>query len=426
MKIISEKGFPQDSPDMGSSSTSSMGVPDDTCAHPTFLKGNCLVCETKLGKRYGLAFTYIDKDLWLSHDEIARIRKVESEKLLKQRKMVLVLDLDHTLLHTTSEEKYQKTQEELNSQHNSNDGLLISLESWLRMTKLRPYVHKFLKEASTMFEMYIYTKGDRRYALRMAELLDPENVYFNSRIIAYEDLLKKDEKSLDLVLKHERMVLVLDDSNTVWRNHQHNLIPVKRYVYFDSRDKSVVSLSALNTDEDETTGELATILEKLQLIYSLFFHPKFKGDLAHRDVRLILARLGVLQGCKIIFNRRFPTKFKPENSRLWMMAEELGAICCTSIVANITHEVSLVATAKEYHQAELDKKLMVHPRWLHACYDELERKAEQDFRPIEPMEIISEFTCINSTRSSTISIFFFFFFVICSLQLVNSRFFLEK
>lgn len=83
------------------------------------------------------------------------------------------------------------------------------------MTKLRPFVHEFLEEASKLFEMYIYTMGERSYALEMADLLDPGNKYFHSRIIAQGDCLKKYQKSLDIVLGQESAVLILDDTEAV-------------------------------------------------------------------------------------------------------------------------------------------------------------------------------------------------------------------
>jgi hypothetical protein len=43
---------------------------------------------------------------------------------------------------------------------------------------------------------------------------------------------------------------------------------------------SIVSLSTLNTDEDETTGKLAIMLKILQLIHRLFFNPKSEDGLA--------------------------------------------------------------------------------------------------------------------------------------------------
>ncbi|KAK7838804.1 rna polymerase ii c-terminal domain phosphatase-like 4 [Quercus suber] len=181
------------------------------------------------------------------------------------------------------------------------------VQPWAMMTKLRPFVHTFLKEASAMFELHICTMGERDYASKMVEFLDPEKVYFKSRVIAREDLIDSEEKSLDLVPRHKRMAIILDDNQHVWKHDQSNLILVQKYFYFNSKSaKSIASFSALNTDEDETTGVLATILEKLKLIHRLFFNPKSKGGLVHRDVRSILANLRVLQGCKLTFKGNFP------------------------------------------------------------------------------------------------------------------------
>lgn len=161
----------------------------------------CMVFESQ-------AFKYIDKDLWLSHDEIAGIRTVDSVKLLNDKRIVLVLNLDNTLLHTTKEKRHLKTPEEVTKHTSKYNDSLISLKSLGMMTKLRPYVHTFLEEASNMFEMYIYTTGDRRYVSIMAQFLDPKEVYFKSRINAREDLVDPEKMSLDLVLRHKHMVLI--------------------------------------------------------------------------------------------------------------------------------------------------------------------------------------------------------------------------
>ena len=73
----------------------------------------CMVFESQ-------AFKYIDKDLWLSHDEIAGIRTVDSEKLLNDKRIVLVLNLDNTLLHTTKEKRHLKTPEEVTKHTNKS------------------------------------------------------------------------------------------------------------------------------------------------------------------------------------------------------------------------------------------------------------------------------------------------------------------
>ena len=83
------------------------------------------------------------------------------------------------------------------------------------LTKLRPFVHTFLKEASKLFEMYIYTMGERAYALEMANLLDPGKIYFDSRVIAQSDCTQRHQKGLDVVLGQESAVLILDDTEAV-------------------------------------------------------------------------------------------------------------------------------------------------------------------------------------------------------------------
>lgn len=94
-------------------------------------------------------------------------------------------------------------------------GSLFKLNSLKMLTKLRPFVHTFLKEASQLFEMYIYTMADRFYALEMANLLDPQKIYFDSRIIAKPDCTQKRKKGLDVVLGQESAVLILDDTKEV-------------------------------------------------------------------------------------------------------------------------------------------------------------------------------------------------------------------
>ncbi|OMO80480.1 NLI interacting factor [Corchorus olitorius] len=133
------------------------------------------------------------------------------------------------------------------------------------VTKLRPFVHKFLKEASKMFEMYIYTMGTRGYALQMAKLLDPQGEYFNGRVISRDEGTQKDQKGLDVILGQETAVL--------------------------------------KSDETEHDGALACVLKALQRIHHMFFHETDDGnlDIASRDVRQVMktVRKEVLKGCKI-------------------------------------------------------------------------------------------------------------------------------
>jgi RNA polymerase II C-terminal domain phosphatase-like 3/4 len=92
------------------------------------------------------------------------------------------------------------------------------------LTKLRPFVRRFLKEASDMFEMYIYTMGDKAYAIEIAKLLDPDNVYFGSKVISNSDCTQRHQKGLDVVLGDESVAVILDDTEYVSANNPVNMV----------------------------------------------------------------------------------------------------------------------------------------------------------------------------------------------------------
>ncbi|KAK7849471.1 rna polymerase ii c-terminal domain phosphatase-like 4 [Quercus suber] len=196
MKIISERDFPQDDHYDDFDDTPEENT-EETCAHLCVIRGKCVSCE-----RVALKYVHQGMWLWLNKDEMDRIRKVESAKLLEDKKMVLVLDLDQTLVHSTEQRKCLRTPQEL-LQHNLRDSLFRVRQPWgMMMVKLRPFVQTFLRAASTMFEIYMCTMCTRSYALQVAEILDPENVYFKSlRITAHPDSWSADEVELIAILQ---------------------------------------------------------------------------------------------------------------------------------------------------------------------------------------------------------------------------------
>ncbi|XP_057969777.1 RNA polymerase II C-terminal domain phosphatase-like 4 isoform X3 [Malania oleifera] len=190
-------------------------IEKDICSHPGVFRGLCIRCGQKMDDGSGVAFGYIHKDLRLGNDEIVRLRTTDLKNLLRRRKLYLVLDLDHTLLNSTRLVEMTPEERHLSSQENPLQGGFFKLDSMHMMTKLRPFVHTFLKEASNMFEMSIYTMAERPYALEMAKLLDPEGLYFSSRVISQADSTQRHQKGLDVVLGQESAVLILDDTEHV-------------------------------------------------------------------------------------------------------------------------------------------------------------------------------------------------------------------
>ncbi|ESQ38668.1 hypothetical protein EUTSA_v10029269mg [Eutrema salsugineum] len=188
--------------------------------------------------------------------------------LNKEKKLHLVLDLDHTLLHTilvsqlTQKEKYLI--EEVDSRVD-----LWRFDKGLPneyFIKLRPFVREFLQEANKLFSLYVYTMGSYSYAQTVLNLIDPGRVYFGNRVITREKSPFK--KTLDLLVVDKRRV--------------RNLLEITKYMYFRDEKKSK-SYAEKERDESRSNGPLANILRLLKKA-----HRRFEEELDSKDLRLLI------------------------------------------------------------------------------------------------------------------------------------------
>ncbi|XP_047094309.1 RNA polymerase II C-terminal domain phosphatase-like 4 isoform X2 [Lolium rigidum] len=359
--------------------------------HPGFFGGLCFRCGKSQDEEdvSGVAFGYVHKGLRLGTSEMDRLRGSEVKNLLRDRKLVLILDLDHTLINSTRLHDISAAEMDLGIQTAASKDLpnksLFNLQGMYMLTKLRPFVRKFLEEASSMFEMYIYTMGDKAYAIEIAKLLDPGNVYFGSKVISNSDCTQRHQKGLDVVLGAESTAVILDDTEHVWQKHKENLILMERYHYFAASLRQFGftdrSLSELMQDERESDGALATILDVLKRIHAIFFDSGVETALSSRDVRQVIkgVRQEVLQGCKLVFTRVFRSDCRAQDQIIWKMAEQLGAVCCSEVDSTVTHVVALHSGTDKARWAVKNKKFLLHPRWIEACNYRWHRLPEEGF-----------------------------------------------
>lgn len=80
----------------------------------------------------------------------------------------------------------------------------------------------------------------------MVDLLDPNGVYFNGRVIAQGAPSSPEDNVTDPVVfkrlmqgleGREPVLLIVDDSSAVWPYDKRNLFVVERYIYFPSSRK---------------------------------------------------------------------------------------------------------------------------------------------------------------------------------------------
>ncbi|XP_058725669.1 RNA polymerase II C-terminal domain phosphatase-like 4 [Vicia villosa] len=352
------------------------------CIHPGSFGGMCIYCGKTLDGESGLAFGFVHKGLRLHDEEVSRLCN-NMTNLLCRKKLYLVLDLDHTLLNSTSLHRLSEEERPMITQksylEDVSKGSLFKVEHLQMVTKLRPFVRTFLKEASEIFDLCIYTLGDRNYSLEMAKLLDPEREYFNanSNVISRDDGTQNRKKHLGMVLENESAILILDDTKHVWPKHKDNLILMRRYLFFNSSCEhfgyKCKSLAELRIDESEADGALAKMLEVLKHIHYTFF----KENHVDRDVRQVLSSLRseILRGCVIVLSRALCRDFHT----LKKIAKKLGATCLNTLEPNVTHVVSNSVGTRESKWALEEKKFLVNSQWIEDANFFWQKQPEENF-----------------------------------------------
>lgn len=79
----------------------------------------------------------------------------------------------------------------------------------------------------------------RAYANAMRELIDPDSKLFGDRVIAQGSGVADEKVAQPKTLRNglegrESIVLILDDSTSVWPSEGQNLFSVERYLFFPS------------------------------------------------------------------------------------------------------------------------------------------------------------------------------------------------
>ncbi|XP_065183646.1 RNA polymerase II subunit A C-terminal domain phosphatase-like isoform X2 [Sycon ciliatum] len=160
----------------------------------------------------------------------------EQQKLLRAKKLVLVVDLDQTLIHTSMDYRIQPGIKDVYG----FDMVESNGRRVLYHVRLRPYTREFLRSVQDRFEMHVFTMGSRRYAESIAELLEREvddgsgRSLFSRRILSRDELIDHRSKSPNLralFAANDSMVVIIDDRIDVWEN-QANVVQVQAYRFW--------------------------------------------------------------------------------------------------------------------------------------------------------------------------------------------------
>ncbi|KAK3908662.1 RNA polymerase II subunit A C-terminal domain phosphatase [Frankliniella fusca] len=229
----------------------------EKCTHPTVMKDMCAECGADLRNDEScndqnvasIPMVHSIPELKVNAEQAQILGKADEERLLANKKLVLLVDLDQTLIHTTND----------NIPPNLKDvyhfRLHGSMSPW-HHTRLRPGTQNFLKEMSKYYELHICTFGSRMYAHKIAMFLDPDGQYFSHRILSRDECVSANSKTANLKALFpcgDDMVCIIDDREDVW-NFAPNLIHVKPYHFFQHTG-DINAPPGLSKQENDDKGE---------------------------------------------------------------------------------------------------------------------------------------------------------------------------
>ncbi|KAG8571439.1 hypothetical protein GDO81_011649 [Engystomops pustulosus] len=211
-----------------------------SCNHPVVMKGLCAECgqdltqlQSKNGKQQvplstaTVSMVHSVPELMVSSEQAEQLGREDQHRLHRNKKLVLMVDLDQTLIHTT----------EQHCQHMSRKGIFhfqLGRGEPMLHTRLRPHCKEFLEKIAKLYELHVFTFGSRLYAHTIAGFLDPEKKLFSHRILSRDECIDPFSKTgnlRNLFPCGDSMVCIIDDREDVWK-FAPNLITVKKYVYF--------------------------------------------------------------------------------------------------------------------------------------------------------------------------------------------------
>ncbi|OAA36422.1 RNA polymerase II CTD phosphatase Fcp1 [Metarhizium rileyi] len=228
---------------------------EEACGHEVQIQGLCSLCgadmtefnwatEERDTDRAMINMTHDQTGLMVSESVAMKAEHDTQKRLLRQRKLSLVVDLDQTIIHACIEPTIGEWQnDESNPNHEAvkhvksfqlnDDGPRGLASGCTYYIKLRPGLQEFLEEIATMYELHVYTMGTRAYALNIARIVDPDRKLFGNRVISRDENGSITSKSLQRLFPvSTNMVVIIDDRADVWPRNRPNLIKVVPYDFF--------------------------------------------------------------------------------------------------------------------------------------------------------------------------------------------------
>merc|ERR550534_212797 len=200
------------------------------------------------------------------------------QKLMSMNKLMLFLDVDHTLLHATKSPRAKAHMNHPILKQSIHEIEFPNPNNCPYYVKLRPGVESFLQTAAEKYNIVLYTMGYKAYAEIVRRLMDPTGHYIRATIAREEHVNRRGEggkKSIqEFIPLYDSNTIIIDDVTKVWEKPD-NVLAVPRYSFWPENetlelDEAWDSKSLEKKEQDFTLRNISHLLDA---IHEMWYKP---------------------------------------------------------------------------------------------------------------------------------------------------------
>lgn len=319
------------------------------------------------------------------------------QKLMSMNKLMLFLDVDHTLLHATKSPRAKAHMNHPILKQSIHEIEFPNPNNCPYYVKLRPGVESFLQTAAEKYNIVLYTMGYKAYAEIVRRLMDPTGHYIRAIISREEHVNRRGEggkKSIqEFIPLYDSNTVIIDDVTKVWEK-PNNVLAVPRYSFWPENENFDVeeAWDSKILEKKEQDFTLRNISHLLSAVHSMWYTPPKPIFSAPRLLDAMAK--GVLHGCELVFTGIIPQQANPTQHAAWKLALKFGAKCSQNITKTTTHVIADRRITAKVQSGKRNAALsVVHVNWLYQSAMQFVRADEKHFefrKPPPPLKAHSD------------------------------------